>query len=65
MTGLGAALNVVQIPSTVAINDKTYKVTTIDQSAFSADKEITDVIFGNNVTTIEKQASINVQISGP
>lgn len=56
VTGLGAALNVVQIPSTVAINDKIYKVTTIDQSAFSADKEITDVIFGNNVTTIEKQA---------
>ena len=56
VTGFGAALNVVQIPSTVVINDKTYKVTTIDQSAFSADKEITDVIFGNNVTTIEKQA---------
>lgn len=56
VTGLGAAFNVVQIPSTVVINDKVYKVTTIDQGAFSANKEITDVIFGNNVTTIGKYA---------
>ena len=45
-----------EIPATVVINDKVYKVTTIDKNAFSGNKEITDVIFGNNVTTIGKYA---------
>ena len=51
VTGLAAEYNVIQIPATVVINDKVYKVTTIDKNAFSGNKEITDVIFGNNVTT--------------
>ena len=49
VTGLAAEYNVIQIPATVVINDKVYKVTTIDKNAFSGNKEITDVIFGNNV----------------
>ena len=56
VTGLAAEYNVIQIPATVVINDKVYKVTTIDKNAFSGNKEITDVIFGNNVTTIGKYA---------
>ena len=56
VTGLAAVFNIIQIPSTVIINDKTYKVTTIEQKAFRADKEITDVIFGSNITTVGKEA---------
>ena len=56
VTGLAAEYNVIQIPATVVIDDKVYKVTTIDKNAFSGNKEITDVIFGNNVTTIGKYA---------
>lgn len=56
VTGLAAEYNVIQIPATVVINDKVYKVTTIDKNAFSGNKEITDAIFGNNVTTIGKYA---------
>ena len=56
LTSLAASYNIIQIPSTVIINDKVYKVTTIDQNAFKGNKEITDVIFGINITTIGKYA---------
>ena len=54
VTSLAATFNIIQIPATVIINDKAYKVTTIDQNAFKGNKEITDVIFGSNITTIGK-----------
>ena len=54
VTSLAATFNIIQIPATVIINDKVYKVTTIDQNAFKGNKEITDVIFGSNITTIGK-----------
>lgn len=56
LISLAASYNIIQIPSTVIINDKVYKVTTINQSAFRGNKEITDVIFGSNITTIGKYA---------
>ena len=64
VTGLAAEYNVIQIPATVVINDKVYKVTTIDKNAFSGNKEITDVIFGNNVTTMENMRSASARICG-
>ena len=56
VTSLAATFNIIQIPSTVIINDKIYKVTTIDQNAFKENKEITEVILGSNITTIGKYA---------
>ena len=56
VTELAASFNIIQIPSTVVINDKVYKVTTINQSAFRENKEITDVILGGNITTVGKYA---------
>lgn len=56
VTGLAAEYHVIQIPATVVINDKVYKVTTIDKNAFRENKEITDVILGSNVTTVGKYA---------
>ena len=56
VSGLAAVFFVFLFCFSVVINDKVYKVTTIDKNAFSGNKEITDVIFGNNVTTIGKYA---------
>ena len=56
VTGLAQNLSVVQIPSTVSINGTSYKVTTVEQKAFCRNKEITNVVIGNNVTNIDKYA---------
>ncbi|MDO4556270.1 MAG: leucine-rich repeat protein, partial [Lachnospiraceae bacterium] len=46
----------VTIPSTVKIQGKTYKVTTIAANAFKNKKKLTTVAIGKNVTTIGKNA---------
>ncbi len=49
----------VTIPSTVKIGNSTYKVTGIDDSAFSRCKKLTTVKVGKNVTAIGKSAFYN------
>jgi hypothetical protein len=46
----------VNIPATIQIGGKTYKVTAIGEGAFENDKTITRVTIGSNVTTIGKKA---------
>ena len=49
----------VVIPSTVTINNITYKVTAISATAFANNKKITSVTIGNNVTSIPSNAFKN------
>ena len=49
----------IKIPSTVKINGKKYKVTTIATSALKGNKKVTKVIIGSNVTKIGKKAFYN------
>ena len=46
----------ITIPTTVKLNGKVYKVTSIAKSAFKNNKKLTTVKIGKNVKTIEKQA---------
>lgn len=46
----------VEIPKTVIIDGVTYKVTAISDNAFKNNKQITQIIVGNNITKIGKNA---------
>ncbi len=48
--------NKVEVPDTVTVNQKTYKVTRVKKNAFSGNKKLKKATIGKNVTVIEKGA---------
>lgn len=54
MGTLNANAKTINIPKTVTIDGKTYKVTEVMDNTFKGNKKLTKVIVGNNVTTIGK-----------
>ena len=56
VTGLAAEYNVIQIPATVVINDKVYKVTTIGSNAFAQCTKLRNIILPASVRHIDARA---------
>lgn len=50
------AVSEISIPAVVTIDNTTYKVTSIVANAFKNNKQITKVVIGKNIKTIEKSA---------
>ena len=46
----------VEIPDTVKVNDKEYKVSSLDAKAFAGNTDIKKLIFGDNITKLSKNS---------